>query len=53
VTLGNDASARVSTKAGFVKTRVIRDNDTIRGVKYDDVEYGRLTRIRFGLAGRL
>jgi [ribosomal protein S5]-alanine N-acetyltransferase len=41
VTLGNDASARVLTKAGFVKTRVIPDNDTIRGEKYDDVEYVR------------
>ena len=41
VTLGNDASARVLTKAGFVRTRVIPDNDTIRGEKYDDVEYVR------------
>lgn len=39
VTSGNDASARVLTKAGFVRTRVIPDNDTIRGQKYDDVEY--------------
>jgi len=40
-TLGNDASARVLTKAGFVRTRVIPDNDTIRGEKYHDVEYVR------------
>ena len=39
VTLGNDASARVLTKAGFVRIRVIPDNDTIRGQKYDDVEF--------------
>jgi RimJ/RimL family protein N-acetyltransferase len=41
VTSGNDASARVLMKAGFVRTRVIPDNDTIRGQKYDDVEYVR------------
>jgi ribosomal-protein-alanine N-acetyltransferase len=41
VTLGNHASARVLTKAGFVRTRVIPDNDTIRGQKYDDIEYVR------------
>jgi RimJ/RimL family protein N-acetyltransferase len=41
VTLGNDASARVLTKAGFVRTRVLPDNDTIRGEKYHDVEYVR------------
>lgn len=39
VTLGNEASARVMTKAGFVRTRVIPDNDTIRGEKYSDVEF--------------
>ena len=44
VTLGNDASARVLTKAGFVRTRVIPDNDTIRGEKYDDVEFVRKLR---------
>lgn len=42
VTLGNEASARVMTKAGFVRTRVIPDNDTIRGEKYADVEFVRL-----------
>ncbi len=41
VTLGNDASARVLVKAGFTRGRVIPDNDTIRGEKYDDVEYVR------------
>ena len=39
VTSGNDASSRVLIKAGFVRTRLIPDNDTIRGVKYDDIEY--------------
>jgi len=39
VTAGNDASARVLSKAGFTNTRVLPDNDTIRGVKYDDHEY--------------
>lgn len=41
VTLGNDASERVLVKAGFSRIRVISDNDTIRGAKYDDVEYVR------------
>lgn len=41
VTLGNDASARVMVKAGFVQTRVIPDNDTIRGEKYADIEFVR------------
>jgi [ribosomal protein S5]-alanine N-acetyltransferase len=41
VTLGNDASARVMTKAGFVRTRVLANNDTIRGQLYDDVEFVR------------
>ena len=41
VTRGNDASARVLINSRFVKTRVIPDNDTIRGEKYDDVEYVR------------
>lgn len=39
VTRGNDASERVLTKAGFVSTRVIADNDRIRGVLHDDIEY--------------
>lgn len=44
VTVGNDASARVLVKAGFVRTRVIPENDVIRGEKYDDVEYVRRAR---------
>jgi ribosomal-protein-alanine N-acetyltransferase len=43
VTLGNVASYRVLEKAGFEKTRVIPENDVIRGKKYDDVEYVRVT----------
>jgi ribosomal-protein-alanine N-acetyltransferase len=39
VTLGNDVSARVLEKAGFVRTRIIPDNDVIRGESVDDVEY--------------
>jgi hypothetical protein len=41
VTLGNEASARVLSKAGFIRSRVIADNDMIRGVKHDEVEYVR------------
>jgi [ribosomal protein S5]-alanine N-acetyltransferase len=41
VTRGNEASARVLAKAGFLRTRVIADNDVIRGQKHDDVEYVR------------
>lgn len=41
VTRGNEASERVLVKAGFVRTRVIPENDEIRGVKVDDVEYVR------------
>jgi ribosomal-protein-alanine N-acetyltransferase len=43
VTLGNVASYRVLEKAGFEKTRVIPENDVIRGKKCDDVEYVRVT----------
>ncbi|MEO7331637.1 MAG: GNAT family N-acetyltransferase, partial [Minicystis sp.] len=39
VTVGNQASARVLAKAGFTLTRVIPENDTIRGVLHDDEEY--------------
>lgn len=39
VTLGNAASERVLVKAGFERVRVIPDNDRIRGVLHDDVEY--------------
>lgn len=39
VTLGNEASARVLLKAGFVRERVLPENDTIRGQKVDDVEF--------------
>ena len=41
VTLGNGASERVLTKAGFIRTRVIPLNDTIRGEQYYDVEFVR------------
>ena len=44
VTLGNAPSYRVLEKAGFVQTRVIPDNDTIRGVAYDDLEFIRAVR---------
>jgi RimJ/RimL family protein N-acetyltransferase len=42
VTVGNRASARVLTKAGFAFTRVIHDNDTLRGALHDDEEYVRV-----------
>jgi [ribosomal protein S5]-alanine N-acetyltransferase len=41
VTRGNDASVRVMEKAKFRFTRVIPDNDVIRGEKYDDLEFVR------------
>lgn len=42
VTEGNGASYRVLENAGFLRSRIIPDNDTIRGIKYADVEYIRL-----------
>jgi [ribosomal protein S5]-alanine N-acetyltransferase len=42
VTVGNTASARLLTKAGFAFTRVIPENDVIRGVAHDDEEYVRI-----------
>jgi [ribosomal protein S5]-alanine N-acetyltransferase len=39
VTAGNLASERVLLKAGFERTRVLKDNDTIRGVRHDEIEY--------------
>ncbi len=42
VTEGNLASYRVLEKSGFMKNRIIPDNDTVRGVKHNDVEYIRV-----------
>lgn len=39
VTEGNRASYRVLEKSGYVRNRIIIDNDTIRGVKYNDIEF--------------
>ena len=41
VTVGNHASAQVLGKAGFTFTRIIPDNDIIRGELLDDAEYVR------------
>ena len=42
VTVGNIASARVLEKAQFTFSRIIPDNDTLRGVLVDDAEYIRV-----------
>jgi RimJ/RimL family protein N-acetyltransferase len=51
VTVGNAASARVLTKAGFAFTRVIPENDTIRGALHDDEEYVRIAPPAVGARG--
>ena len=33
------ASYKVLERAGFVQRRILADNDTIRGIKYNDLEY--------------
>jgi RimJ/RimL family protein N-acetyltransferase len=52
VTVGNTASARVLTRAGFTFTRVIPENDTIRGVLHSDEEYIRMAPPAVGAQGR-
>ncbi|MEQ1564170.1 MAG: GNAT family N-acetyltransferase [Myxococcota bacterium] len=39
VTRGNVASSRVLEKCGYEFTRILPDNDVIRGVPHDDLEY--------------
>jgi len=41
VTVGNHASAQVLKKAGFAFTRIIPENDVLRGRPVDDEEYVR------------
>lgn len=41
VTVGNLASAKVLKKAGFAFTRIIPENDVLRGEPVDDEEYVR------------